>query len=150
MRVRQLVVGVSAALAIGCATSIVLTGGGTAVQKVDRAQLPDGCRVVGDVSIGVPPDAAHPETEADLFILMRNKAAEMGADHIVVERSELRPESGGRGHYVGSASAYVCGATSGGEHAAPHDPDEGGGGGAGAAAGAAGGTPAASSDETVP
>ena len=116
MRIGQLAVVLSMTVLVGCAHQFALTAGGAAVQRVDRTHLPDGCRVVGDVSIGIPPDAAVAATEAELEILMRNKAAGMGADHIVVEQSELRPGADGVGHYVGSGSAYVCTpVTSGGE-----------------------------------
>ncbi len=134
MRIGHIVVGVLAALAMGCGHELALTTGGTHVQRVERPQLPDSCRVVGDVSIGIPPDAAIARSEAELTILMRNKAADMGADHIVVERSEARPGAGGVTNYIGSASAYNCTVITGGGE----DPPAPGG----AAAGAGPATPA--------
>lgn len=116
MRFTLLAVGFSASLLCGCAHQFALTAGGARVQRVERSQLPDGCRMVGDVSIGIPPDAALAATEAELLILMRNKAAGMGADHVVVEQSEQRPGADGVGHYVGMGSSYVCTpVTAGGE-----------------------------------
>lgn len=115
MRIKQLAVGLCAALALGCGHELVLTTGGTTVQRVERSALPDGCRVVGDVSIGIPPDAALARSEDELTILMRNKAADMGADHVVVERSEHRPVEGQPGTWVGSGVAYSC------SHAGEHE-----------------------------
>ena len=92
----------------GCAHQFALTTGGTNVKLIERSQLPDGCRVIADVSIGIPPDASVANTEAELRILMRNKAADMGATHVVVEQTEQRPGPDGIDHYVGSASAYGC------------------------------------------
>lgn len=133
MRVRQLVVGVGAMFALGCGHELALTSAGTRVQHVDRAHLPDGCRVVGDVSIGIPPDAAVANSEAELSILMRNKAADMGADHIVIERTEPRPQAGGVTHYIGSGVAYTCTAIPRvGEEPATAGGEAGAGAGAGA------------------
>jgi hypothetical protein len=105
---RQFLLGLSVLLLTGCAHQFALTTGGTSVQLVEHGQLPDGCRVIADVSIGVPPDASVAATEAELAILMRNKAADMGADHLVIERSERRPGPNGVDSFVGSARAYAC------------------------------------------
>lgn len=92
----------------GCAHQFALTTGGTSVKLIEHSQLPAGCRVIADVSIGIPPDASVANTEAELRILMRNKAADMGATHVVVEQTEQRPGTDGVDHFVGSASAYGC------------------------------------------
>ena len=63
---------------IGCSTSIALTDAGSRVQHIPRTEIPAGCRLVGDVAIGIPPDAATPRTEEELSILMRNKAGQEG------------------------------------------------------------------------
>lgn len=99
-----------AAIAIGCATGITLTDRGTRVTALSQADMPGGCRLVGDVTIGMPPDAARPRTEEQLQILMRNKAGEMGANHVVTEFSEQRTEAGAV-HYVGRGIAYACDAS---------------------------------------
>ena len=120
IRRHLLLLGLSLLTFVGCAHTFALTSEGTRVQLVEHSALPDGCRVIGDVSIGIPPDASVANSEAELAILFRNKAAEMGADHVVVEQTEQRPGSDGIDHYVGSASAYGCTAvaTSGGEEPA--------------------------------
>jgi hypothetical protein len=121
---RQLLLGLSLTMFVGCAHTFTLTTGGTKVKLVEHSALPDGCRVIADVSIGIPPDAAVANSEAELSILFRNKAADMGADHVVVEQTEQRPGADGINHYVGSASAYACTpvATSGGEEPAGEEP----------------------------
>ena len=118
MKITPLAVVLVATFVAGCAHQFALTTAGTHVQRVERSALPDGCRVVGDVSIGLPPDASLATTEAELMILMRNKAAPTGADHIVVEQSQSQTGSDGVAHWVGSGSAYVCTAvTAGGDTA---------------------------------
>lgn len=115
---RRFLIGLSVTFLAGCAHQFALTTGGASVQLVEHAQLPDGCRVIAEVSIGVPPDASVAATEAELAILMRNKAADMGADHLVVERTERRPGPNGVDSFVGSTSAYACHAVApGGESA---------------------------------
>lgn len=121
---------------MGCSGGIQLTERGTGVQQVTQAQMPGGCRLVGDVAIGLPPDAARPRTEEQLAMLMRNKAGEMGANYVVTETSEQRTE-GGTDHWVGRGVAYTCDAsaepaTAGGEaggeaqpEAEPAEPAEG-------------------------
>lgn len=105
---RQFLLGLSVMLVAGCAHQFALTTGGTSVKLVERSQLPDGCRVIADVSIGIPPAAEIAATEDELRILMRNKAADVGADHLVIERTERLPGAEGADHFVGSASAYAC------------------------------------------
>ena len=58
--------------------------------------------MLGDVSIGIPPDAARPRTEEQLVILMRNRAAESGATHVMVESREQRG-TGTEEHWAGRA-----------------------------------------------
>ena len=102
MSSNRVVVALVVALA-GCVGGIQLTERGSAVQHVTQAQMPGGCRLVGDVAIGLPPDAARPRTEEQLSMLMRNKAGEMGANHVVTETSEQRTDAG-TDHWVGPVS----------------------------------------------
>lgn len=117
-------------LGVGCSTGIQLTDRGTNVQMLTRAEMPPGCHVVGDVAIGIPPDAARPRTEEQLAVLMRNKAGEMGATHVLIEQSDQRTE-GGTQHYVGRGSAYHC--EPGQQPATPGEPGAAGAGGESAA-----------------
>jgi hypothetical protein len=97
------------ALALGaCSTAIALTDRGTTVTEVASTGMPDGCSLIGDVSIGIPPDAGHPGTEAELVILMRNKAGQLGGTHVLVESRTHRDDEGGEGHWVGRGRAYRC------------------------------------------
>lgn len=96
-----------ALLAAGCATGIVLTDPGARVQDVAPTEVPAGCEMLGDVSIGIPPDAARPRTEEELVTLMRNKAAESGATHVMVESREQRGTAT-EPAYAGRARAYRC------------------------------------------
>jgi hypothetical protein len=90
-----------------CSTALQLTDRGTLVTPIEGTHVPDGCTIVGDVGIGIPPDAGHPGTEEELVILMRNKTAEMGGSHVVIEMRDRR-EDGGSVHYVGRGRAYHC------------------------------------------
>jgi len=92
---------------VGCTSGIQLTDRGTAVEPMTQAQMPGGCRLVGDVAIGLPPDAARPRTEEQLSMLMRNKAGEMGANRVITEMSEQRTDAG-TDHWVGRGVAYYC------------------------------------------
>jgi hypothetical protein len=93
--------------ATGCSTGIVLTDRGARVHDVSPTDVPGGCTMLGDVSIGIPPDAARPRTEEQLVILMRNRAAESGATHVMVESRERRG-TGVDEHYSGRARGYRC------------------------------------------
>ena len=96
------------ALALGaCSTALQLTDRGTLVSAVESSSIPDGCSIVGDVGIGIPPDAGRPSTEEELIILMRNKTGLMNGTHLVVEMRDRR-EDGGSVHYVGRGRAYRC------------------------------------------
>lgn len=95
-------------LATGCATGIALTGDGEDVRHVQLADMPTGCNLLGDVAIGIPPDAARPRTEEDLVILMRNKAGEMGGNHLVVESTSQGTGQGGEPYFRGRGVAYAC------------------------------------------
>jgi len=75
---------------------------------VTDAEKPLGCRVLGDVVIGVPPDAARPQTEDELVILMRNKVGDGGGDHLVVDMTEQRNASGTRPYWIGRGRSYSC------------------------------------------
>lgn len=94
--------------ASGCTTAIALTEAGRGVSHIAGADTPGGCRLIGDVAIGVPPDAARPRTEGDLVILMRNKAAEIGASHVVLESSTRRTDASSIEYYMGRGIAYAC------------------------------------------
>ena len=96
-------------LALGaCSTAIVLTDRGTTVTDVGPTGMPDGCTLIGDVSIGIPPDAGRPGTEAELVILMRNKAGQLGGTHVLVESRHHEDDGRGDGHWTGRGRAYRC------------------------------------------
>lgn len=103
----RIVFALGAVLLTACTTGITTTSEGAGVSRVSRAALPPNCQLVGDVAIGIAPDAARPRTEDDLVILMRNKAGDFGASHIVVESSNPRG-SGAERYYAGRATAYRC------------------------------------------
>lgn len=107
MKVERIALILAALVATGCGGGIALTERGTAVQQITRADMPDGCRLVADVAIGIPPDAGRPRTEEQLVTLMRNKAGELGGSHVLVEFREQRGQ-GAEAHYVGSGTAYRC------------------------------------------
>jgi len=121
-------------LLLGCSTALQLTDEGRAVRLVSRADMPTGCNLLGDVAIGIPPDAARPHTEEDLQILLRNKAGELGGNHVVTEMSQRHEDSSGQPYYRGRGTAFACpepeggaepdGATSGGEEAATEPTEE--------------------------
>jgi hypothetical protein len=98
----------AALLFSACSTAIVLTDRGERVQQIQSADLPAGCRLLGDVSIGIPPDAARPRTEQELVYLMRNKAAERSATHVIVESSERQHDAATGDYYLGRGLAYTC------------------------------------------
>lgn len=91
-----------------CSTAISLTDRGTAVSEVGATGLPDACTMLGDVSIGIPPDAGHPGTEAELVILMRNKAGQMGGTHVLIESRHEEHDGPESSHWVGRGRAYRC------------------------------------------
>ncbi len=100
---------VTAMLAVvGCSTAIQLTDRGRLVNHITRADMPSGCNLLGDVAIGIPPDAARPRTEADLVILMRNKTAEVGGNTLLVDDSEQLEDSSGSPYFRGRGIAYAC------------------------------------------
>lgn len=118
--------------AAGCSTAIQLTDRGRLVNHITRADMPSGCNLLGDVAIGIPPDAARPRTEADLVILMRNKSAEMGGNTLLVDDSEQREDSSGNPYFRGRGIAYACPApepeatgSAGGDEPAEGEPTEG-------------------------
>lgn len=129
----------TAALLLGCSTSIALTEGGARVRNGSRADMPPGCRLLSDVRIGIPPDAAMPPTREDLIVLMRNKTHEQGGNFVIVESVEQRDTNeDGEVFYRGRGTSYACpeeepetvsleggddGATSGGEE--PVEDDDG-------------------------
>jgi hypothetical protein len=108
MRIAR-VLTVSSMLLLGaCSTAIALTDRGTAVTEVASSGMPDGCSLIGDVSIGIPPDAGRPGTEAELVILMRNKAGQLGGTHVLVESRQRRDDGNGTEHWTGRGRAYRC------------------------------------------
>lgn len=93
----------------GCTTAIALTDEGSQVRHGTRADMPPGCRLLGEVRIGIPPDAAMPPTEEDLIILMRNKAAEQGGNFVILDSSEQRDANeDGEVFWRGRGTAYEC------------------------------------------
>ena len=108
MRIARVLV-VLVVLALGaCSTAIALTDRGTAVTEVGATGMPDGCSLIGDVSIGIPPDAARPGTEEELLILMRNKAGQLGGTHVLIESRQRHDDGHGEAHWTGRGRAYRC------------------------------------------
>lgn len=91
----------------GCATDIVLTQEGRTVQHVTSADLPGGCNLLGDVPIGLPPDAARPPTEQAFVYLMRNRTGERGGTHVTISSKEQRGTAE-EPYFVGRGVAYAC------------------------------------------
>ncbi|MCB9594389.1 MAG: hypothetical protein H6719_16780 [Sandaracinaceae bacterium] len=114
---------VALAASAGCSTGIQLTDEGGRVQHITRADMPSGCNLLGDVAIGIPPDAARPRTEDELVTLMRNKAGQIGGTHLLVDNREQREDSSGNPYYRGRGVAYAC------PHTEAAVSAEGGGGG---------------------
>ena len=98
----------TAVLVMGCSTSLQLTAEGERVRHVSRADMPTSCNLLGDVAIGIPPDAARPRTEEELSILLRNKAGREGGNHVVTDMSERREDSNGAPYFRGRGIAYAC------------------------------------------
>ncbi|HEY8430930.1 MAG TPA: hypothetical protein VIL20_21275 [Sandaracinaceae bacterium] len=103
MRTRWLGAFVAFGIATGCTTGIALTDRGEQVRHVAPAEVPLDCRLLGDVTVGIPPDAGRPRTEEQLVMLMRNRAGALGATHVIIEQSEQRGEQ-----WVGRGRAYTC------------------------------------------
>ncbi|HHH27123.1 MAG TPA: hypothetical protein ENK57_02070 [Polyangiaceae bacterium] len=106
----------------GCSTAIQLTDAGRGVQHVSRADMPTGCNLLGDIAIGIPPDAARPRTEEELHILMRNKTGELGGNHFVLDSMQEEQDASGAAYFRGRGIGYACpvapeaeGETSGGD-----------------------------------
>ncbi len=91
----------------GCTSSISLTANGRGVNEVPQPDLPATCRLIGDVPVGISPDAATPPSRDDLVVLMRNKAGELGGDHVVIDFAEERGEEP-RIRWAGRGRAYNC------------------------------------------
>ncbi len=127
MRVARSVLVLACVFAIGCGGGIALTDSGATVERLERQEMPAGCRMVADVTIGIPPDAARPSTEEQLVMLMRNKAGERGANRVVVEWTEPRTTAS-KTHWVGGGTAYACDPSAAGsgpvEPAEPSNPVE--------------------------
>jgi len=92
----------------GCATGIQLTEAGEGVRHVSRADMPTSCNLLGDVAIGIPPDAARPRTQEELILLMRNKTGELGGNYVVLDSSSTEQDSDGRDYYRGRGIGYAC------------------------------------------
>ncbi len=92
----------------GCASGIALTEAGRSVERVSDADRPAGCQLLGDVAIGVPPDAARPRTEDELVMLMRNKVGDSGGDVVIVDMSEQRDAETERPYWIGRGRGYSC------------------------------------------
>ncbi|HJL19630.1 MAG TPA: hypothetical protein RMH99_28465 [Sandaracinaceae bacterium LLY-WYZ-13_1] len=105
---RKLAIPALALALAGCATGITLTDEGEDVRHVQLADMPTGCNLLGDVAIGIPPDAARPRTEEQLHTLMRNKAGELGGTHVIVESTDERTGDTGEIYYAGRGVAYAC------------------------------------------
>jgi hypothetical protein len=109
MRIARLTLSLVLVLVLdACSTAIALTDRGTTVAEVGATGVPDGCTMLGDVSIGIPPDAGHPGTEEELVILMRNKAGQMGGTHVLVESRHRVEDSASSSHWTGRGRAYRC------------------------------------------
>ena len=122
----------SLVLATACSAGISLTERGTLVHNVSRVDLPTGCNLLGDVSIGIPPDAARPRSEEELMILMRNKAGELGGNHVILDQSSSHPGNQGELIWSGRGIAYACPqGDRGRDPLTAGGADEDGGGGAG-------------------
>lgn len=120
----------SLVLATACSAGISLTERGTLVHHVPRVDMPTGCNLLGDVSIGIPPDAARPHSEEELIILMRNKAGELGGNYVIVDQSSNHPGNQGETIYSGRGIAYACPQQARGRDpltAGPPEESEGGG-----------------------
>ena len=95
-------------LLMGCNTALQLTAAGEGVRHLSRADMPTSCHLLGDVAIGIPPDAARPRTEEELSILLRNKTGNDGGNHVVTDMSEEREDSSGAPYWRGRGTAYAC------------------------------------------
>lgn len=104
----RITVGAIMVLLAACSSAIVLTDEGQTVRRVTDAEKPGGCSLLGDVAIGVPPDAARPRTEDELVMLMRNKAGEADGTHLVVDSTEQRDAQTERPYWIGRGRAYRC------------------------------------------
>ena len=109
-------------LCAGCATGISLTTRGSLVRNVPPNDVPVGCNVLGDVPIGIPPDAARPHSQEELVILMRNKAGELGGNYVIVDSSDHGAGPDGAVYYFGRGRAYSCSEDQ--INAASHTPNE--------------------------
>ncbi len=106
---RTIPLAVALGLAAACTTGIQLTDKGERTRELAMTDLPDGCRLIGDVTIGLPPDAGRPPTREDLIKLMRNRAGQNGGNVVVVDFVEERnPNDEDARHFVGRARSYLC------------------------------------------
>ncbi len=94
--------------ATGCSTAIALTDKGRTVHLTNQAELPMGCNLLGDIPIGLEADAARPQTEDELVILMRNKTGAQGGTHVIVDSKEERGETEEGRRWVGRGRGYNC------------------------------------------
>ncbi|MEM9194996.1 MAG: hypothetical protein AAGF12_37810 [Myxococcota bacterium] len=110
---------------VGCSTAILLTPAGQRVNAVDDAERPASCRLIRDIPIGIPPDGAQPPTEEEMVFLMRNKAGEENATHLVVDYRELQNPDGNRPYWTGRGRAYRCEEEDGSPFDSPDPSEEG-------------------------
>jgi hypothetical protein len=93
----------------GCMSRMTLTEGGERVQHVTEADKPEGCQFVDDVSVGIPPDASRAPTEEEFAILMRNKAAGLGGNTLIIDSREAHNEDDPENTYfTGRGRVYRC------------------------------------------
>ncbi|MBO6938470.1 MAG: hypothetical protein JJ863_26110 [Deltaproteobacteria bacterium] len=106
---RTIPLAVALGLAAACTTGIQLTDKGERTRELSMTDLPGGCRLIGDVTIGLPPDAGRPPTREDLIKLMRNRAGQNGGNVVVVDFVEERnADDEDARHFVGRARSYLC------------------------------------------
>lgn len=109
MRRSTITLTVALGLAAACTTGIQLTDKGERTRELSMTDMPSGCRLIGDVTIGLPPDAGRPPTREDLIKLMRNRAGQNGGNVVVVDFAEERnPNDEEARHWVGRARSYTC------------------------------------------
>jgi hypothetical protein len=109
MRRSTITLTVALGLAAACTTGIQLTDKGEKTRELSMTDMPSGCRLIGDVTIGLPPDAGRAPTREDLIKLMRNRAGQNGGNVVVVDFAEERnPNDEDARHWVGRARSYRC------------------------------------------
>lgn len=90
---------------IGCGGG--LSGAGAQVDVLRTGSPPAECDLLGDVSIGVPPNTARPGSESEAITLMRNEAGADGAEYVVLVGTRERSDGGER-YFEARGRAYDC------------------------------------------